>query len=278
VAEDLRVTDSRYGQTLSLWKCCSCGFRFAHKDELTELTSMYERLIDVEYEESRETRTLQMRWLLDSVLAACPGSRSLLDVGAGMGLLVAEARRRGLSAVGVEPSRFFVHSAASRGLEVLQGVFPHPALTGRRFDLIFLVDVIEHVAEPVRLLRECGSALEGNGVLAVVTPDVSSLAARILGPRWWHFRLAHVGYFDRRSLAHGAGEAGLSIVRHFPARWFFRVRYLAERVAVYCPVAWVNRLALRLAPLRWLYDRTIPVNLHDSMVVLLRRADVRGCR
>ena len=28
---------------------------------------------------------------------------------------------------------------------------------------------------------------------------LSSIAARVMGNRWWHFRLAHIGYFDGRS-------------------------------------------------------------------------------
>jgi hypothetical protein len=61
VPEDFRVTDHRYGVTLSLWKCREYGFIFADGEELSELTSLYERLVDPEYEQSRETRALQMR-------------------------------------------------------------------------------------------------------------------------------------------------------------------------------------------------------------------------
>jgi hypothetical protein len=104
----------------------------------------------------------------------------------------------------------------------------------------------------------------------VVTPDVGSLAARWLGQRWWHFRLAHVGYFNRRSLAQAARQSGLIVLDSFRARWFFRVSYVAQRLARYLPIGYLNRLAERVAPLRWIYERVVPVNPHDSMVVLLQ--------
>jgi SAM-dependent methyltransferase len=196
----------------------------------------------------------------------------VLDIGAGMGLLVAEAKHLGLQAVGVEPCRALVESARQvHAVDILHGVFPHAALTHQQFDLIFLVDVIEHVSHPVTLLRDCAEALSPRGVVVVVTPDVASLPAIILGQRWWHFRLAHVGYFNQRSLRQASQGAGLSIVHQCRAKWFFPLRYLMERVAMYLPIGWVNQWALRVSPLRWLYSRVVPLNLHDSFVVFLQR-------
>jgi 2-polyprenyl-3-methyl-5-hydroxy-6-metoxy-1,4-benzoquinol methylase len=277
VPEDLQITDRRYGVTLSLWKCRECGFIFANDEELSELTSLYERLSDPGYEESQDTRALQMRWVLNAARTVYPKAVSLLDIGAGMGLLVAEAKRLGLHAVGVEPSQALVERARKvNAVEMLHGVFPHAALTGQQFDLIFLVDVIEHVSNPTTLLRHCAEALSPGGVVVVVTPDVGSLPAKLLGQRWWHFRLAHVGYFDRRSLGKAIEVAGLSVIRQFRAKWFFRIRYLAERLGVYLPIGRINRWALQVQPLCWLYDRVVPLNLHDSFVVFLQRTEKKG--
>ena len=275
---DLAITDSRYGVTLSLRKCSDCGFIFADDDELGELTSLYERLLDPGYERSQDTRLLQMRWLLDRALGDCPSAATLLDIGAGTGLLVKEAKSRSIDAVGVEPSAALVECArTANNVDLIQGVYPDSSINGRKFDLVFLVDVIEHVADPVEMLRDGGSALTPGGLLVVVTPDVSSFAASALGRRWWHFRLAHVGYFSRKSFERAARAAELVPKRWFRAKRFFRVSYLAERTVEYLPVTGLNRLALRFPPLRWCYDRVIPVNLHDSFVVFLqRRADGGG--
>jgi SAM-dependent methyltransferase len=271
---DLQITDSRYGQTLTLRKCADCGFIFTDDGEVAELVALYERLDDPGYEATQDTRSLQMRWLLGRTLSARPLARTWLDIGAGAGLLVAEAQRRGLDAAGVEPSHALVAAASAlNGVALLQGTFPHPALAGRKFDVISLVDVIEHVSVPVALLSQCREALTPEGVLLVVTPDVGSFLAHRLGPRWWHFRLAHVGYFDRASLGCAAARAGLAPMAWFRARWFFRIHYLAKRMEAYLPVGLWNRFALRVPPLAWLYQRIIPLNLFDSWVVLLGSAN-----
>jgi len=48
------------------------------------------------------------------------------------------------------------------------------------------------------------------------------------------------------------------------------VSYLAERLESYLPVSAVNRLCSKMAALRWFYDRVIPLNLHDSIVLVLK--------
>jgi hypothetical protein len=123
------------------------------------------------------------------------------------------------------------------------------------------------------LLRECGKALQRDGLLTVVTPDISSAVARIMGHRWWHLRLAHVGYFDRHSMAAAAKNAGLEIVSTNRAVWSFPVSYLAERLAVYLPIGAANRWAARTRLLGPLYRSVIHLNLHDSTVFFLRRTD-----
>ncbi len=271
---DFQITDTRYGITLTLFRCNECGFIFADEREVADLVSLYERLEDDEYEKGMENRSLQMRRITREIREAHPAARTLLDIGAGIGLMVDEARKAGFEAMGIEPSRSLV-AAGKRllGVDLVQGVFPHPAVASRRFDVISLVDVIEHVRDPVGLMRDCGQALSEDGLLAVVTPDVASAAARLMGHRWWHLRLAHVGYFDRRSMAIAARNAGLEIVRSTRAVWSFPVSYLAERLAVYFPIGAANRWAAGTPLLGPIYRSVIHLNLHDSTVFFLRRAN-----
>jgi 2-polyprenyl-3-methyl-5-hydroxy-6-metoxy-1,4-benzoquinol methylase len=278
--EDLRITDARYGVTLSLGRCHQCKFIQADGDEMAELFALYSQLDDPDYEAGRETRQLQMRWLLDQALRAHPSASSLLDVGAGTGLMVIEAKKRKLAAVGIEPGHSLVAGGRRTNClsdsELLQGTIPHAALSEDRFDLVCLIDVIEHVAEPVSFLRDAADRLSPGGLCMVVTPDVSSAAAKTLGKRWWHFRLAHVGYFDAHSMTLAAKSAHLDVIKMFRAKWFFPVKYLAERVAVYLPlVTRINQIADRKPMLHRIYQRIIPLNLHDSMVFFLQKSENR---
>jgi 2-polyprenyl-3-methyl-5-hydroxy-6-metoxy-1,4-benzoquinol methylase len=275
--DDLRITDHRYGTTLALAACQRCGFVFASDDEVGHLAALYQELADPDYEESQPARARQMQWLLRRARRVHPRARTLLDVGAGAGLLVAEARRAGLAAEGIEPSRPLVESARRlHTVELLPGTLPHPVLAHRRFDLVSLVDVLEHVADPVGLLAASAARLAPGGVLLLVTPDAGSVAARLLGRRWWHLRLAHVGYFNRRSLAAACARAGLVPLRRCRPTWFLPVGYLAERLGEYAPVPGLRALAGRVNGLGALSRRVIPLNLFDSFAVFLQRTGSTG--
>jgi 2-polyprenyl-3-methyl-5-hydroxy-6-metoxy-1,4-benzoquinol methylase len=272
VPTDLAITDSNYGATLALRRCRECSFIFAEGGDLSQLLGLYEKLSDPGYEGSQDSRELQMHWLIDRALAARPGAKTLLDIGAASGLLVKLAREQGLEAQGIEPSHELVAAAARLyGVELIQGSVPHERLLGSRFDVIFLADVIEHVPDPVGLLRDARLLLAADGVLVVATPDVGSLVRRLLGKRWWHFRLAHVGYFDAASLGEACNRAGLAVTSRYRAKWFFRVSYLAERVLRYLPLRAAERLLRTTTLGRRVGGTVVPLNLFDSWVFVCKR-------
>jgi SAM-dependent methyltransferase len=167
--------------------------------------------------------------------------------------------------VGVEPSEWLASRGRAHGLDIRTGVLPHPEITGL-FDVASLVDVVEHVTDPVGLLKSFAAVLKPDGVGCIVTPDVRSVLARLLGWNWWHFRIAHVGYFSIDTLdraLRGAGLQRMSVVR---PTWHLPADYLAERALQYAP----KRLA---PPVPKVLGRiAVPVNLRDSLMVFVKRA------
>lgn len=255
---DVRITDSAYGVTGRLERCADCGF--VQCTDAGDVLALYAGMEDVGYEESRAPRALQMRRLLCGLKDLRPGLR-LLDVGAASGILVEEARKLGLEAVGIEPSLWLSERARERGLPVHTGVLPHPGVSGP-FDIVMLVDIIEHVERPVELLKQARAAVAPDGRVVVVTPDRSSAAAQLLGWRWWHYRKAHIGYFDLSTLDRAMKSAGLLRREWSRPAWYFSVSYLLRRVAVYLPV-------LRGAADRGILSGAIvPLNLGDSILAV----------
>jgi 2-polyprenyl-3-methyl-5-hydroxy-6-metoxy-1,4-benzoquinol methylase len=194
-AQAFAVTDSAYGVTGELYRCVECGF--LQCSALDNALSFYEDLEDPAYEAGRSQRGLQARKLLDATRGYLPHGR-LLDVGAGSGILVEQAMQMGYAAEGIEPSRWLQRRARELQLAVYLGTLPSPEITGP-YDVVTLIDVIEHVARPVDLLKQVHEVVRPGGIVAAVTPDVASFAARIARRKWWHFRVAHIGYFDRNN-------------------------------------------------------------------------------
>src|SRR3990172_12629254 len=142
------VTDSTYGVTTSLGKCKQCGF--VQSIEPLDVLSFYHDLEDINYESNRKQRSLQAEYIL-SVIRKVKNQGRLLDIGAGSGILVEQALKYGYHAEGVEPSKWFHAKAVEHNIPVKCGVFPHQELLGK-YEVITLIDVIEHVNNPVELL------------------------------------------------------------------------------------------------------------------------------
>lgn len=255
------ITDSHYGMTGAIYRCSACGF--LQCSDLPEVVQFYENLEDAGYEAGRQERSLQARRILELARTLQPEGR-LIDVGAGSGMLVEQAIQMGYQAEGVEPSAWLHRVARERNLPVHLGTFPHSAARGQ-FDLIMLIDVIEHVTDPMDLLRNIAGSLAEGGVAVIVTPDVQSVAARILGWKWWHFRVAHIGYFNKRTLLFALDQAGLRLVLVRRPSWYFTADYLWVRLHRYLPGF------LRLPSPRFLSRIVIPVNLRDSWLIACRR-------
>lgn len=259
--DQFRITDSAYGVTADIYQCRDCGFLFCPTVE--NVLEQYQAMDDPEYENTRTERTLQARKLLQRVCRH-KSTGSLLDVGAGSGIFVEEATKQGFTAVGVEPCEQLADIACQQGLPVLRGVLSDQTFDNR-FDVVSLVDVIEHVAFPGEFLREAAEQMNPDGICMLVTPDVNSLCARIMGSRWWHYRIAHISYFNIKTLGLLLDAAGLEIIEQKRPGWYFPASYLFNRCMRYLPES------MRLKPPGFLDGITVPLNLFDSLLLICRK-------
>ena len=117
-------------------------------------------------------------------------------------------------------------AAAASGAEVVAGDIAHLSqlLVGRenRFELITLLDLIEHVRDPVRLLREAAGFLAPDGVMLIYTPNHSGLIVRVAhamhtltrgrlqAPLRGIYDCDHVVFFTPDSLGRAVLSAGLN--------------------------------------------------------------------
>jgi len=106
----------------------------------------------------------------------------LLDIGCLWGSFLDSARQSGFDVTGIEPyERAARYARNILKLNVLSGSLKDVALPYPSFDAITILDVIEHLCDPVEELRTVLRLLKLNGVLVVVTPNVEGLPVRVLG-------------------------------------------------------------------------------------------------
>jgi 2-polyprenyl-3-methyl-5-hydroxy-6-metoxy-1,4-benzoquinol methylase len=130
-----------------------------------------------------------------------PGARRSLDVGCGGGYLVAALAGRGFDAYGVDMSRYAVtHRVAGTENLLLEGDLS--ALDGRQpFELITMMDVIEHLPDPVSAVRQAFSLLAAGGTLILLTPRYGGRLLARQGAEYVHFNSDHMYYFTEQTLS-----------------------------------------------------------------------------
>ena len=210
--------------------CSACGLVFLHPEP--ELPEMYNESYYDHWMREGDLRTLfemKIRTSLDALARVGARQGKLLDVGCAHGYMLEAARQRGFTAYGLEVSPA-AGVARSRGFTVA-GRLDEMAETG--FRAITLVDVIEHVSGPREFLAQLRERLLSGGSLVLITPDVSSLAARVLRTRWPHFKVEHVCYYSPRSLRGLLERLGFQVEFMGVARKTLSPVYIRDHFARY---------------------------------------------
>jgi 2-polyprenyl-3-methyl-5-hydroxy-6-metoxy-1,4-benzoquinol methylase len=154
----------------------------------------------------------------------------LLDVGCGLGFSLFAARDAGFDAVGLDPLAP-TDPKARPERTILRGSIETFQNPGEPFDVVSMVDVIEHVRDPVATLRAVERLLAPRGLVIVATNDCSSRGAEVLGPRWVHYHRAHLFFFTKDTLARTAEKAGLDVIAVEQAHRVYNLEYVASILA-----------------------------------------------
>ena len=133
-----------------------------------------------------------------------------LDIGCGTGTLLRAAANRHWEATGTEVAPAAVDNLLAQGFDVLVGETHELNLPPGHFDVVSLIEVIEHVHDPEAVLSDAARALRPGGALYVTTPHGRGLSARLLRIRWGAIAPPeHLQLFSVRGLRSILGRAGL---------------------------------------------------------------------
>ncbi|RIK70997.1 MAG: class I SAM-dependent methyltransferase [Planctomycetota bacterium] len=198
---------------------------------------------------------LEARRLLSYCKRLDPAAR-ILDIGCGDGFhlkLLKEFGQPGWRLEGVDASPRAVAAARRSGLSVHLGDVETAGLDPDSYDLVLLIATIEHVEDPLSVLRAAARLLRPGGRVVVATDNTATLDYRLFGNRHWggyHFP-RHWNLFDKPSLRRLAERAGLDVVELAtlvsPVNWVYSIRnrlvdrrypaWMVERFSLKAPVA-----------------------------------------
>lgn len=116
-------------------------------------------------------RDKNYEWEIREIQKLKPKGR-LLDIGTNMGFFLRKCVEAGYAAEGVEPSPSLSKIAREQfGLTITNSYFEAAGFAKGSFDVITMIDVFEHVANPIELLGTARQVLADDGVLAIKVPN-----------------------------------------------------------------------------------------------------------
>jgi SAM-dependent methyltransferase len=201
------------------------------------------------------------------------GRARLLEIGCGTGVFLNVARQAGWDVAGVEVSAYAADEARRRGLDVRCAPVEELHLEEGAYDAVALWDAVEHLRDPAGVLRAAARALRPGGVLALSTGDVTSLCARLTGPRWHLFTLPeHLFFFSPAALRRLLGAAGCRLVRLTREAYWVPAAYVLERLRKTAVAGALPGRGVLVHLAAWAGRIVVPATLFDVLGVYAVRS------
>ncbi len=159
---------------------------------------------------------------ISTLLSSRPPSK-ILDLGCSSGLLAERLRAMGHQVTGVDMTELpgvAERTSAFLKADLNQGIPPE---AGTGFDVVLAADVIEHVVDPVELIKQVRSVVSPEGTAIFCVPNVAHWYPRLrsmLGRFDYDQRgildATHLRFFTRRSISRLVERNGFTIRRIEP--------------------------------------------------------------
>lgn len=208
-----------------LLRCARCGHVVSVTD--LDLSGLYDgEYMDTTYAGDRLRQTYERIMALPAessdnvqrvarITAELGTSGTVLDVGSGLAVFPARMAEAGWSVTALDPDpRAVAHAREHVGVAAVRADFLTDDLAELEpQDLVTLNKVLEHVPDPVAMLRRTSEVLAGGGSVYVELPDAEGASADPAGPGREEFFVEHLHVFSAASLALLATAGGFAVRR-----------------------------------------------------------------
>lgn len=178
---------------------------------------------------------IELRYqVVKSHLSPAKSGYRLLDVGCGEGYVLNFFRKLGWEVSGIDYSSAGILSKNPDCLDVLKTgdiftLLSEEVAAGNTYDVIWLQNVLEHVLDPIALLKTLHSIVSNEGVAVVTVPNdcsivqLAALEAQHVSSAFWLAPPDHLTHFDPHTLSSTVEYTGWKCFRmlgDFPVDWF----------------------------------------------------------
>jgi 2-polyprenyl-3-methyl-5-hydroxy-6-metoxy-1,4-benzoquinol methylase len=195
----------------------------------------------------------------------------LLDVGCGSGEFLNDMQTLGWEVEGVDFDSKAVQQAHIKyGIKVHLSNLENVGYPDNSFDAITMSHVIEHITDPIALLKECYRILKPGAYLVVTTPNINSWGHQKLGMNWRGLEPPrHLHLFSPSTLRECAEKAGFQKIDSLSTTadtmlWFW-VSFYLETFNVYTSSSKINLFLVIKTFIFYYYEFLMNKKCHNLM-------------
>jgi SAM-dependent methyltransferase len=155
-----------------------------------------------------------------------PAGARVLDYGCGLAGYLCDFHDRGVAISGAEIAGYVVEACRNNGFDVHKvDDFSRIPFADAEFDIVYLMQVFEHLRDPHVFMEELARILKRGGILYLAVPNAASIWRNIFGDNWvsgW-FAPFHLFHYKRDTLAKLAAKHGFDVIASWsstPESWF----------------------------------------------------------
>ena len=160
--------------------------------------------------------------------------KAYLDVGCAKGFLVEYMLSKKVDAYGIElfPNVAKEAQQLAGNDRIIAGNFETYNFN-KKYDLITMFDLIEHVKNPQKTLAKAKTLLTTKGKILIITPNIRSWKRSFLRQYWTAYHLEHVNCFSCQSMHYFAEQTKLRLIRcesfHKTVNFHYFIRQLTHK-------------------------------------------------
>ena len=189
-----------------------------------------------------------------------PEKGILLDYGCAIGHLCMVSKEMGWKTFGSDFSNFGAETTnTDYGVETFVSDVTHPPIKDNSVDLVCMYDLIEHIPDPGKALRNVSKIIKPEGYVHLVTPDVGSFSRFLLGKNWFHFKpREHLYFFNKKTMTSLLQENGFEVVTVKTSVSYMTIEDIFKRFEKYYGST-INKLVMNLLKLFSIDQLVVPL-------------------
>ncbi|MBN2157753.1 MAG: methyltransferase domain-containing protein [Spirochaetes bacterium] len=243
----------RCSPSFQVYVCDSCGFMFMNPrlsaDAVRDLyrEDYYSGIADYSYIDERDFDSY-FRHVWDSrvrVIRRYAPKGNFLDVGSSFGGFLRSASKY-YEPYGIEISGYSGgHARSYFGSSIHIGTLEDHPFPHDHFAVITMVELIEHLADPIAAIGESHALLRKNGLLVIQTANMDGLQAKLQEDRYPYFMPGHLSYFTMKNLCMALAGCGFSSIEvYYPVEFGLLPKLMKSRATFRSPLDYLRWLRI----------------------------------